>query len=55
MVERHLDRVTYLRDLIVEATDVLIGDVGDLGREELLDVLANDPFEGNASASVDHE
>ena len=55
MVKRHLDRVTHLRNLIVETTDVLVCDVGNLGGEQLLDILTHDALEGDARAGVHDE
>ena len=55
VTKRHLDGVTYLRDLSVEASDVPVGHVGHLGGEELLDVLAHDAFERDTRACVHDE
>ena len=55
MVERHLDRVAHLSDLIVETTDVLVRDIGNLGGEQLLDILAHDALERDARAGIHDE
>ena len=51
---RQLDRVVDLLDLVVEATDVGVGDVGHLFEDELLDLGARDALDEQAGASV-HE
>ena len=55
MVKGHLDRVTNLSDLIVEATDVLVRDIGNFGGEQLLNVLAHDALERDARTSIRDE
>ena len=55
MVKGHLDRVTHLCDLFVEAANVLVGNVGNLGGEELLDVLPHDSLECDTSACIHDE
>ena len=55
MIERHLNGVPDLRNLIVEATDVLIRDVGNLGGQQLLDVLAHDALERDTRAGIHNE
>jgi hypothetical protein len=51
---RKLDRVLDHLDLVVEAADVVVRDVGDLFEDELLDLGARQPFEQHARARV-HE
>ena len=55
MVKGHLDRVAHLRNLIVQTTDVFVRDVGDLGGEQLLNILAHDALERDARAGVHDE
>ena len=51
---RQLDRVVDLLDLVVEAADVGVGDVGDLFEHELLDLGPRDALDEQAAAAV-HE
>ena len=51
---RQLDRVLDLLDLVVEAADVGVGDVGDLFEHELLDLGPRQPLDEQARAGV-HE
>ena len=55
MVEGHLDRIAHLRDLGVQAANIRVGHVGNLGSEQLLDVLAHDAFKRDAGARVHDE
>ena len=50
--ERQLDRVGDRLDLSVEAADVLVGDVGHLFEDELLDLGARQLLEQQAGAGV---
>ena len=47
---RQLDRVLDLLDLVVEAADVVVGDVGDLFEHELLDLGPREPLDEQARA-----
>ena len=49
---RQLDRVLDRLDLVVEAADVGVGDVGDLFEHELLDLGAREPLDEQAGAAV---
>ena len=51
---RQLDRVLDLVDLVVEAADVGVGDVGHLLEHELLDLGSRDPLDEQTAACV-HE
>ena len=51
--ERQLDRVGDLLDLTVEATDVVVGDVGHLLEHELLDLGAGQLLEQEPGARVE--
>ena len=51
---RELDRVLDHLDLLVEAADVVVGDVGDLLEHELLDLGAGQLLEQQARATL-HE
>ena len=52
---RQLDRVVDLLDLVVEAADVRVGDVGHLFEDELLDLGARDALDEHAGARVHQE
>ena len=52
MEERQLDRVRDLLDLVVEAADVVVGDVGHLLEHELLDLGPGQLLEQQARAGV---
>ena len=54
MDERQLDRVLDRLDLVVEPADVLVGDVGHLLEDELLDLGPGQLLEQQAAAGV-HE
>ena len=49
---RQLDRVVDLLDLVVEAADVRVRDVGDLFEHELLDLGPRDALDEQAGATV---
>ena len=51
---RQLDRVLDRLDLVVEAADVVVGDVGDLFEHELFDLGPREPLDHEARARV-HE
>ena len=50
MKPRQLDGVGDLLDLVVEAANVLVGDVGDLFEDELLDLRPGQLLEQQAGA-----
>jgi len=50
--ERQLDRVPDRLDLALEAADVLVGHVGDLLEDELLDLLLGQLLEGDVRARI---
>ena len=52
---RQLDRVLDRVDLVVEAADVVVGDVGDLLEDELLDLGSRDALDQQAGAAVHEE
>ena len=52
---RELDRVLDRVDLVVEAADVVVGDVGDLLEHELLDLGPRDALDQQAGAAVHQE
>ena len=55
MIEGHLNRVAHLCDLFVEAANVLVRNVGNLGGQELLDVLPHDSLECDTGARIHNE
>ena len=55
MHERQLDRIGDLLDLVVEAADVVVGDVGNLFEHEFLDIGTGQPFEHDAGAGLDQD
>ena len=55
MHERQLDGIGDLLDLIVEAADVLVGNVGNLFEHEFFDIGTGKPFEHDASAGLDQD
>ncbi len=52
---RQLDRVLDRVDLVVEAADVVVGDVGDLFEHQLLDLGPGDALDEQAGAAVHQE
>ena len=52
---RQLDGVPDLVDLVAQAADVLVRDVGDLLEDELLDLGLGDPLVDEAGARVDQQ
>ena len=52
---RQLDRVADLLDLDVEAADVVVGDVGDLFEDELLDLGLGHPLVDVAGARLEQQ
>ena len=49
---RQLDRVLDRLDLVVEAADVVVGDVGNLFEHELFDLGAREALDEHAGAAV---